>query len=137
MKIKLKNINTKRSIISILVMLLLVLSSITSEAFAESVHIKEKEEIVSCVSLKTKSGGFENSYRYYGDVNNDAKINMLDVTLIQKNIAKLKKFDITSQIASDVNSSQYTDMVDIVIIQRYVASLTKSFPAGKLFHVIN
>ncbi len=136
MKIREKLNNGKRSIISIIVMLLFVLSSITAVAYAEDNRAPNTVEKISVNSLKSKSGGFDNSYRYYGDVNNDTQVNMLDVTLIQKNIAKLKKFDVAARIASDVDGNEKTDMVDITVIQRYVARLTDKLPAGKLFHVI-
>ncbi|MCR5636431.1 MAG: hypothetical protein K6F76_04550 [Clostridiales bacterium] len=136
MKIGGKLNSEKRSIILIIVMLLFVLSSINSYAYAENNRVSNTEEIISSYSHKNKSGGFDNSYRYYGDVNNDTQVNMLDVTLVQKNIAKLKKFDVAARIASDVDGNQKTDMVDITVIQRYIAKLTDKLPAGKLFHVI-
>ena len=136
MKIREKLNNGKRSIISIIVMLLFVLSSIAFPAYAKDNHAPDKAERISVYSLKDKSGGFDNSYRYYGDVNNDTRIDMLDVVLIQKNIAKLKKFGIAARIASDVDGNQTTNMSDVVLIQQYVALLTNWLPAGKLFHVI-
>ena len=123
MKHTVKFYTVKRSIIAMIVMLLFVLCA------ALGVQAK-----MSADTMLQKS--FKDTYQYYGDINNDMEINLVDVILAQKSIAKIKNFKLNEKIASDVDGSGRTDMDDIVMIQKYIAQLRYKFPAGKLFHII-
>ncbi len=62
----------------------------------------------------------------YGDVNNDGKVNMEDVTSLQKIIAKLtthESYGGNSELNSDCNHDGKVNMEDVVHIQKYLAKL--------------
>ncbi len=66
----------------------------------------------------------------FGDVNCDNKINMEDVTALQKIMAQLTTYENygpKSLRQSDVNHDSEVNMMDVVIIQRYLAQLIDSF----------
>ena len=55
----------------------------------------------------------------YGDANNDGVIDMLDVLLIRKYIAKQP---VTLNLdAADVTSDGVVDMLDVLLIRKYIA----------------
>ncbi|MDD5923429.1 MAG: lectin like domain-containing protein [Clostridia bacterium] len=65
-----------------------------------------------------------------GDVNGDNKINMEDVTALQKIIALLtthENYGPKSLRQSDVNHDSEVNMMDVVTIQKYLAQLIDSF----------
>lgn len=67
---------------------------------------------------------------YLGDVNCDGKIDMIDVTSLQKIIAQLETFEKygeSSEANADTNKSGNVNMEDVVTIQKYIAQLIKEF----------
>ncbi|MDD5923277.1 MAG: phage tail tip lysozyme [Clostridia bacterium] len=61
-----------------------------------------------------------------GDINDDNKVDMLDVTMLQKILADLFSFSEygeLSKLNSDINADGQTDLYDVVMIQRKIAGL--------------
>ena len=55
----------------------------------------------------------------YGDVNYNGKVNMLDVLLIRKYIAK-QPIDLDETLA-DVTCDDKVNMLDVLLIRKYIA----------------
>ena len=69
----------------------------------------------------------------YGDVNCDGKVNMEDVTSLQKIIAKLtthESYGKNSEENSDVTHDKDVNMMDVTTIQKYLAKLISSLDIG-------
>ena len=66
-----------------------------------------------------------------GDVTGDGTVSMLDVTEMQKYIAKLVEFTPEQIICADVNGDGTVDMLDVTTVQQYLAELIKVLPAEK------
>lgn len=64
-----------------------------------------------------------------GDVNGDGKVNILDVTTIQKVEAKLISEPENYLEAADVNSDNVVNIKDASVIQKYLAKIYKELPA--------
>ena len=60
-------------------------------------------------------------YDYYGDVNLDGKINITDVTLTQKAIAKLVKLNSEQARNADIDTNGVVNIKDATKIQKYIA----------------
>lgn len=61
-----------------------------------------------------------------GDVNNDSKINALDLALVKKGL--LGEFtDPLAKVAADVNKDGNTNAIDLAIIKKYILGLITSF----------
>ncbi len=61
-----------------------------------------------------------------GDINDDNKVDMLDVTMLQRILADLSSFSEygeLSKLNSDINADGQTDLYDVVMIQRKIAGL--------------
>ena len=64
--------------------------------------------------------------REYGDVDGNGEINMVDVTIIQKVMAKLAEFESFGESAhdnADCDHSGEITMQDVTLLQRYIAHL--------------
>ncbi|MGN1131842.1 MAG: starch-binding protein, partial [Ruminococcus sp.] len=72
---------------------------------------------------------------YYGDINFDGKIDIRDVSLVQKSISSHITLNDIQKRAADVNGDGYLDISDATLIQKYSINVTSSFPAGKTFTV--
>lgn len=66
-----------------------------------------------------------------GDANLDGKVNIKDVTQIQKAIAKIINFDTDSFTCADVNGDNNLTIQDATNIQKYSANYEVSFDIGK------
>ena len=68
----------------------------------------------------------------YGDVNGDCKVNIRDVTYIQKCIVGMEGFVIepnsTEFVSADVNGDQVVDINDALQISRYINHIINKFP---------
>ncbi|GHU81386.1 hypothetical protein AGMMS50284_0980 [Clostridia bacterium] len=71
------------------------------------------------INLETK--------RLIGDINNDGEVDLVDVVLIQKKLAKLVSFTDEQEFFADVNFDEKVDLADVVLIQKYIAKLVPSF----------
>ncbi len=71
----------------------------------------------------------------YGDVDVDGYVNMTDVTLIQKNIAKLVSFEEIPSQAADADGNKEVNLEDVVSIQKLLAKLIGTLPAGEKFDI--
>ena len=65
-----------------------------------------------------------------GDTNGDGKVTIVDATLIQKNIAKLRALDDASISRARVCGYSRLSILDATAIQRYLAGFTTDFPAN-------
>lgn len=63
-----------------------------------------------------------------GDVNGDNSVNIKDVTLIQKVIAKLVEEPENFLLTADVNCDDTVNIKDATIIQKYIAKIYKELP---------
>lgn len=72
--------------------------------------------------------------RLYGDIDDNSKISMTDVTTLQKYIAKLTNLDEVSLKAADLNADSQNNLEDAVLIQRYLAELINTFEVGQYFN---
>lgn len=63
-----------------------------------------------------------------GDVNNDGIINIVDVTVIQKVIAKIKEAPANFDTVADVNCDGIVSIKDATIIQKYIAKIYTELP---------
>jgi hypothetical protein len=61
-----------------------------------------------------------------GDVNLDDKVNIIDVSLIQEHIAKMRTLNDTQIKNADVNFDNRIDVSDASAIQKYLVRITKS-----------
>lgn len=58
-----------------------------------------------------------------GDINNDGKVNVLDIVKIQRFIVGLDSLDEVAKISADVNGDGKVNVLDIVKIQRHIVGL--------------
>lgn len=61
-----------------------------------------------------------------GDVNNDKKINVDDVTLIQKYLIDFEVFNSTQRYSADVDHDGIITIFDVTIIQKYIAGIIET-----------
>jgi len=76
-----------------------------------------------------------------GDVNEDGKIDVLDVVLIMQDVLEIKTLDEDKQIYADVNGDGKINVLDVTLVLQYVLNLIDEFPAELLViesvHAIN
>lgn len=58
-----------------------------------------------------------------GDVNGDGKVNIDDVTLIQKYIANMAELDSIQLKAADLNGDENANIDDVTMIQKFLAGM--------------
>ena len=63
----------------------------------------------------------------YGDINNDSKIDINDVTYLQNILAEAVSDDFYSHYNSDVNGDEVIDVLDVTAIQEYLCGLDDHF----------
>ncbi|MDD5923738.1 MAG: type I pullulanase [Clostridia bacterium] len=73
--------------------------------------------------------------RVFGDVDNNNSITLVDVTTLQRYIAKLTELDDASKKSADVNADNDITLEDVVDIQKYIALLLSEFKSGQYFYV--
>ncbi len=66
-----------------------------------------------------------------GDANNDGKININDVTAIQRHLAGLDILEGISLLTADVNHGGSVDIADATTIQMYLAVYSLHYPIGE------
>ena len=69
----------------------------------------------------------------YGDVDLDGRISIVDATLIQKGLAKIKTLDETQTKAANVDGSDSLGINDATLIQKYLSKILTAFPVGETF----
>lgn len=67
----------------------------------------------------------------YGDTNYNNRIDILDATLIQQDLAQIITFDDLTAKISDVNANNKTDILDATYVQQYLAQVIDEFISGK------
>lgn len=84
--------------------------------------ISSRDSNASSVEIRYKS----NSVKVNGDVNDDRKITIDDVTLIQKYLANMSELDSTQLKVADVNNDGDISIDDVTMMQKYIAgAITK------------
>lgn len=63
-------------------------------------------------------------YLGIGDMDSDNQIDVNDVTLIQKNIARLVEFDDTQSVVADVNGDGAINIIDATALQKKISGLS-------------
>lgn len=64
----------------------------------------------------------------YGDVDSNKIVDMNDVILIQKHIAKMVTFNGEAFICADVDGNNIIDLNDALYVQKHIAKLIEKFP---------
>ena len=89
----------------------------------ETISVESYDPETNTITFKTDSFSTyalaTNEQVTYGDANGDSKINMLDVLLIRKYIAKQPVTP--NLIASDVTDDGKINMLDVLLIRKYIA----------------
>ncbi len=67
-----------------------------------------------------------------GDVNGDNRVNINDVTAIQRHIAKIENLSDSSLFAADVNQDGNVIITDATTIQIHIAGRSVPYPIGKI-----
>ncbi len=70
----------------------------------------------------------QNQHCYYGDINQDSEINVLDVVLLMRYLLGFEGLEIESLALADVNGDDRVDINDVYYIMRYNLGLIKVFP---------
>ena len=73
----------------------------------------------------TMDGGF-----ILGDADNDGKVTISDVTVIQMFTAEIPE-EAFSEAAADVNGDGTVNVIDATLIQEFLAELPVPYPIGK------
>ena len=68
----------------------------------------------------------------HGDVNKDGKVNVVDATAIQKNVAGIVTFDNLQKLSADVDADTKITVKDATTIQKHSAGIISSFPADRM-----
>lgn len=69
---------------------------------------------------------------YYGDINKDDKININDVTYIQKYLIDINKIDDIQLVIGDVNGDGVVDIYDATMIQRFICNKIITLGPGNI-----
>lgn len=70
---------------------------------------------------------------YYGDVNFDKKVNIQDVTLIQKYSSRAITLNETQMKAANVNGDNSVNIQDVTLVQKFASRNVTTFPVGLTF----
>ncbi len=62
---------------------------------------------------------------YYGDVDGDENVTVMDATLIQRYLAQAHDFDLMKQQMADVDADGTVSVMDSTYVQQFVASIYK------------
>ena len=76
--------------------------------------------VTNCVGQKgTNCSGKRKTYQI-GDANMDGKINVNDVTTIQRYITEYQSFNEIQKVLADVNKDEKVNITDVTILQKYL-----------------
>ena len=93
----------------------------TYQAFVDAVNEKTGYCLMSSVVTFTIEQGIEPITSILGDTNLDGRINIRDVTAIQRHIAELDMFTEEQLAAADTNGDGKVDITDATYLQMYLA----------------
>lgn len=71
-----------------------------------------------------------------GDADLNGYVEITDVTLIQRHLAKLEELNNAQQIVCDPNNDQTVSITDATLIQRYIAQLESKLPTSNAFKLL-
>ena len=66
-----------------------------------------------------------------GDADRSGKVDISDVTMLQKNVAKLVAFSTQTLKLADVNGDNLVNIKDATIVQKYVAGISVPYKVGQ------
>lgn len=79
---------------------------------------------------KAETAVTDNQTVVYGDANLDGKVNIVDVTIVQKGVAGLVSFDADQMLRADVDGDGQITVKDATFIQKKVAMIVSEFPVA-------
>lgn len=69
-----------------------------------------------------------------GDADLDTYVNVLDVTMAQRDIATIKALSADGKLAADVDENGTLESIDVTRIQRYLANMENPYKIGQYFY---
>ena len=102
-------------------MVLALLAACGLTTFAGTSDQADAEQSMDISDISDESGDVSHEETELGDVNGDNEIDMKDVLLLRKYLAKM---DVTIvESLSDVNDDESIDMKDVLLLRKYIAGL--------------
>ena len=91
---------------------------------------------VICTAIFTGQMSASSAIRplYRGDVDNNGRINIRDVSMVQKGLANVINLTKRELFTADVNGDGETDIQDATLIQKRTATIIKEFNAPDVFY---
>lgn len=87
--------------------------------------------IIVIITMLSISVGAIPACHYYGDVNNDTSVDILDATEIQRYLAQITELSKLEIELADVDADEKVSVIDATMIQRKLAGLINSFEHNK------
>ncbi len=98
--------------------------SVKGHALIRDVLLQKVTELEEADVIPTTPTLPETRHYLLGDCDGNAKVNILDATTIQKNLAGLGDFDEVGKLCADANLDGSVNVKDVTAIQKYLAGLT-------------
>ena len=73
-----------------------------------------------------------NRFVLLGDANGDGRINIKDITAIQRHLAEITLLDELGELAADVNRDGNVTIEDVTALQSYLAEYEVEYPIGEM-----
>ncbi|MBQ2357979.1 MAG: dockerin type I repeat-containing protein, partial [Ruminococcus sp.] len=91
-----------------------------------SVFIYEIDETTIGLKIDADNNGtyetdLTQSLRKVGDINGDGKLNVRDITALQRCLAEINTLGDDDRAAADINDDGKIDILDVTCLQRYLA----------------
>lgn len=90
----------------------------------------EAQETVPAKARALALDDEDNTAVVFGDANLDGKVNVVDVTIVQKGVAGLLSFDGDQMFRADVDGDGQITVKDATLIQKKVAMIVPAFPVN-------
>ncbi|OJU09470.1 MAG: hypothetical protein BGN88_10120 [Clostridiales bacterium 43-6] len=92
---------------------------------ADGNTLSDTQKVGNGATVTVFAGGQNTSYQVYylGDINNDGKIDLVDLLLLKMHVLKIKITTGDSAVAADVNQSGKIDCVDFVTMKKHVLKI--------------
>ncbi|MBQ1638976.1 MAG: dockerin type I repeat-containing protein [Ruminococcus sp.] len=92
----------------------------------KSVFIYEIDETTIGLKIDADNNGtyetdLTQSLRKVGDINGDGKLNVRDITALQRCLAEINTLGDDDRAAADINDDGKIDILDVTCLQRYLA----------------
>ena len=70
-----------------------------------------------------------------GDADQDTFVSVLDVTMMQRHLANIKKLTDDGVLAADIDGNKALESVDVTLLQRYLAGMGNQYHVEEVFYV--